>query len=173
MTPEHLHLALNHIPVIGLGCALVPLLIGLYHNQRATLVSGLLLAAASGWMTPLVMETGEEAYERYERGPVASLLDAGADEAMEIHEERAELWSVAMYVAAAVASFGLLVAWLRPSWLFGVGCLAVVACIAGNLAGIWVAESGGKIRRPDFRASAPELSAREEGHEREHSKHKD
>ena len=77
-TPEHLHLALNHIPFLGAGFALIPLFICFLAIQRSKIVAGLPIAFASSWMTPLVMETGESAYERYEKALVDSFLNLRA-----------------------------------------------------------------------------------------------
>jgi hypothetical protein len=152
MTPEHLHLALNHLPVLGAGFALIPLLIGLVSGQRTTILAGLLIAFLSGWATPLVMETGEAAYELYEEGPVAAHLDPVVEESLEIHEHRAEKWSVALYANAVAATLGLVFLVAKPRWARAVSCAALLFCASALLAGIWIAQSGGLIRRPDFRA---------------------
>jgi hypothetical protein len=88
-TPEHLHLALNHLPFLGAGFAIIPLAIGFITKNKNAVLSGLLIAALSGWLTPIVMETGESAYERYEKGPIAQFLDPQAEQFLETHEHRA------------------------------------------------------------------------------------
>jgi len=50
------------------------------------------------------MESGDSASERYEEGPVARYLDQNAEDALELHEHRAEDWSIALYLSASVAS---------------------------------------------------------------------
>lgn len=152
-TPEHLHLALNHIPFLGAGLALIPLFIGFLAGQRSTIVAGLLMVAASGWMTPLVMETGESAYERYEKGPIASLLDARAETALEQHEHRAEAWAPVLYASAVVSTISLVLIFWKERWKRFLTFVCAAFCIASLLAGIWIAESGGLIRRPDFRSA--------------------
>ena len=77
MTPEHLHLVVNHIPVLGAAFALIPILTGLIARNRACLICGLVMAMVAGWTTPIVMGSGEEAYKRYEHGAPAAYLDAG------------------------------------------------------------------------------------------------
>jgi hypothetical protein len=154
MTPEHLHLALNHLPFLGSGFAVIPLLIGIFFKSRAALVAGLLIAAISGWSTALVMDTGEKAYERYYNEPVASLIGQEGHDAMELHEERAHDWSKVMYVSAVVATLGLAAcAKFRKAERWAAGASALL-CAASLGAGIYTAESGGKIRRPDFQAGA-------------------
>lgn len=153
MTVEHLHLALNHLPFLGAAFALIPLLIGLFTGSRTTLIAGLLIAALAGWTTPLVMYTGEEAYDRYEKGPVAAFLDAKAEHYLEEHEERAEAGAKVMYASAVVATIGLLAAARNARWTRYAAMASVALCLASVAAGVWIAEAGGKIRRPDFRGA--------------------
>ncbi len=160
MTPEHLHLALNHLPFLGSGFALIPLLVGILFKSRAALVSGLLIAALSGWSTGLVMDTGEKAYERYHNEPISSMIGAAGEEAMELHEERAHDWSKVMYASAIVATLGLAAcAKFRKAERWAAGASAIL-CAASLGAGIYTAESGGKIRRPDFRSGEAVMNGR-------------
>lgn len=151
MTPEHLHLALNHVPFLGAGFALVPLVIGFLTKQKQTVVAGLVIAAASGWVTPIVMATGESAYERYEDGPVARFLDPQAESVLEVHEHRAEAWSIVMYAGAVVSTTGLALMIWFPRRVRPISGTVSFFCLASVVAGAWVASSGGPIRRPDFR----------------------
>jgi membrane protease YdiL (CAAX protease family) len=41
-TPAHLHLAINHVPIIGLAVGCLPILIGILFKGRSALASGLL-----------------------------------------------------------------------------------------------------------------------------------
>lgn len=153
-TPEHLHVALNHLPFLGAGFALIPLLLGFILRQRTTILAGLLLAAASGWVTPVVMETGEGAYERYEDGPVAKYLDPNAEQFLENHEHRAEKWSIALYLSAVVSTICLILVLWKASLARVLSLVAAIFCAAALLSGMWIAQSGGLIRRPDFRTGA-------------------
>ena len=116
-------------------------------------MAGLLMVAASGWMTPLVMETGESAYERYEKGPIASLLDARAETALEQHEHRAEAWAPVLYAGAIISTIALALIFLKERWKRFLAFVCAAFCTASLLAGIWIADSGGLIRRPDFRSA--------------------
>lgn len=151
MSPEKLHLALNHLPLVGLAFALLPLLVGLFAKSKASLISGLLIVTLAGWATPFIMETGEQAYERYEDGPPRAYLDADVEDWLHLHEERAHTWSKLLYATAATASLALVLCFFhlpmarRLSWLVAILCLASVA------ASVYIADSGGAIRRVDFR----------------------
>lgn len=152
MTPEHLHLAVNHLPIIGLGFAIIPLIIGIYTNNRVTIFSGLVIAMIGGWATPIVMESGEQAIERYEKGSVTRYLDAKVGPVLEAHEERAETGSKAMLAAAVLATISFLLSFWKPVWARRVSVIVVIACVISVVCGIWIADAGGKIRRPDFRS---------------------
>lgn len=155
MTPEHLHLALNHIPFLGSILALVPILVGLIARNKTTLLTGLALAAVTGWMTPFVMETGEQSYERYEYSSVRDYLDPHFEDSLHVHEERAHDWSKVLYASAVVSSLALVLLLWKPKAGQIASILATILCLAAFLSGIWIAESGGKIRRPDFRETSP------------------
>ena len=60
-TPAHLHLALNHAPIIGLSVATLPVLAGILFHSRAALASGLLAVMLCACAMPAIMETGEAA----------------------------------------------------------------------------------------------------------------
>jgi hypothetical protein len=156
MTPEHLHLALNHLPFLGSGIAILPLIVGILGRSKATLITGLALATIFGWVTPVVMSTGEAAYGRYEEGSVRVFLDANVERALDSHEERAETWSKTMYLSAIVSTLALGIS----LWRFSIGRFVSIAaaffCLVAFASGIWIAESGGQIRRPDFRLSGIE-----------------
>ncbi len=152
MTPEHLHLAVNHLPILGLGFAIIPLLIGIFKNNRVTIFSGLLIAMIGGWATPLAMESGEQAIERYEKGSVTAYLDANVGPVLETHEERAEAGAKAMLAAAVLATISFLLNFWKPVWARRISVVVVIACVISVAFGLWIADAGGKIRRVDFRA---------------------
>jgi hypothetical protein len=155
LTPERLHLVLNHLPFLGPGFALIPLLAGLIAKSRPALIAGLVIASLSGWSAGLVMGTGEEAYERYLEHPERHFLDPGADKALVDHEERAHGWSKVMYGSALICTLALGAVIWRPKHAAWSSAVAAAACLASLGSGIWISESGGKIRRPDFRVQAP------------------
>lgn len=154
MNPEHIHLALNHLPVLGATLALIPLLVGLLAHSKPALLSGLIMAAISCWITLPVMESGEEAHSRYMEGPVAPYLDAGAHEVIEEHEHRAEIGAKILVFNAVISTMGIVLVLLKKRDAEIICWVAVLTSVASLAVGIWIADSGGKIRRPDFRAHA-------------------
>ena len=167
MTPEKIHLALNHIPLIGLAFAIIPLLIGLIGKNRTTLISGLLIATLAGWATPFILWSGEEAYERYEYGEPKAYLDENFEDWLHVHEERAEQWSILLYATAVVATVSLILAFVRYALAVKVAWITCILCLASVGASAWIADSGGTIRRVEFRGELPEGAGESHEHEEE------
>lgn len=154
MTPEHFHLALNHLPIVGLAVAVLPLLAGLIARNRAWQLCGLMLALVSALSVPLVVWSGEEAHDRYDEGVVAPFIDAGGKHWMHVHGSRAERGAKVYYAEAALAALALGAAWKKPQWASMASALTLAVAIAALGVGVWIADAGGKIRRPDFRGPA-------------------
>ncbi len=162
MTPEHLHAALCHVPIIGLACAAVPLAVGLLGRSRAALVSGLLLAALSGWTVPLVLRSGEDARARYAHAERHGIrLDGEAGQAIEAHARAAEARSLQVYLTALAATLALVLAVARMRGVLVLSWAVLLLCLWSVAAGLAVADTGRAIRRPDFRAELCPRSAGE------------
>jgi hypothetical protein len=143
----HVHLMLNHLPVIGAPLLLLLLTIGLLRGSRELVTVSLVLVVGLGVATGLVYLTGEPAEELVERA--SWFRDALA----ESHEEQATVSLVAVLVTGALAGAALAFrrrpgagVWLpRAVW----GALALSTILLG-----WTAWSGGQIRHEEVRASA-------------------
>lgn len=155
MDYAHLHLILNHFPIIGtiIGSALMAyaLYAGEIKMQKSILFLWIVFAA----LTPLVMNTGESAEEIVEKIPGVS------EAAMEEHEESAEtsLW---LMIVLGVISIGSLLASAKPAGktatrLAFFFSLLVFASMArtGYL--------GGQIRHTEFAANSSAAAIGETG----------
>jgi NADH:ubiquinone oxidoreductase subunit 4 (subunit M) len=160
MNPAHLHLMLNHLPVIGVPLVAALLAWALFRSsreiQRVALGATVIVAA----LTYPVFLTGEPAEERIEDASWAS------ENLIHEHEERAEAALIAVLVTGVVAVLGL---WQsrgnRPmSRRLGSLTLAGLAVSAGLLG--WTALLGGPIRHEEIRAgttaSAPVAGERDD-----------
>ena len=143
----HLHLMMNHLPVIGAPLLLLLLTIGLLRGSRELITVSLVLVVGLAVATGLVYLTGEPAEELVERA--TWFHDALA----ESHEEHATISLVAVLVTGALAVAALAFrrrpaggAWLpRVTW----GALALSTILLG-----WTAWSGGQIRHEEVRGTA-------------------
>jgi len=155
MNAAHLHLVINHLPIIGalLSVPLVIMALG-FRNERGLLIAAtmtLTLTAAGALAT---MQTGEPAEKMVETLPGISepLIDE--------HEERAEV-ATGLAVATAIgalAIFGITVrrgTSLPAPWLAAL----LVATVATSGAMAWTGKAGGLIHHSEIRGDATVAAA--------------
>jgi hypothetical protein len=164
LTSEHLHVLLNHLPLVGLMVAVVVLAAALVLRNRPAGVLGLVLVSLTAGTAWPVIESGQSSYVR-----VRELADEEGKAYLRHHMVLAERWDKLYYATAAVAVLGLLAAW---KWSRGFQALAVLAAVlatASLLAGAVIAEAGGKVRHPEFRTGSPPARSHENSdHEHTH-----
>lgn len=147
MSSVHLHLLVNHVPILGAAFVLLLLVWGLLARSRD-------LVRAALWLTlPLFVagfvadRTGDAASERLEQ---VTWVD---HDRVHEHEERAEAVVIALGVTAALAVFALWRGRARPEerWPAGLAALAVFVSL---LLGAWTGLAGGVIRHDEIRPGA-------------------
>lgn len=158
-TPAHLHLAINHVPIIGLAVATLPLLIGILFRSRGALASGLLAVVLCVGTLPAIMETGEAAQESFVDGSIEPGMDQAGKAAFREHSGRARFTAPVVYAAGllAVIALAALIKFPREAAIVG---LAVLIGVALSISlSVWTAEAGGRIRHAEFRATQPAQAA--------------
>jgi len=154
MSGVHIHLMLNHVPVIGVFGAMLVLGIGIVKRSQDVMRVGLGLMVLVAAASVVVYLTGEPAEHLVKRLPGISRT------ALEAHEDAALYATVVALLLGVAAAAGLLVyrnapvpLWLAVSALF----LSLVS--AGVTA--WTAGLGGEIRHSEIRqeAAAPAAAA--------------
>jgi hypothetical protein len=154
MTWPHLHLVLNHLPIVGVPFVLLLLGAGLLRGSRDLVRAALVFAVGLAVLIGPVFQTGEEAEEGVEH------LAWVKQPLIEAHSDKAELALAAVLVTGAVAALGLFLSrGGRPlrrvlSLATGVGLLVSLGLL------VVTGEAGGRIRHDELRgASAPATSA--------------
>ncbi len=146
MDAAHIHLLLNHVPVLGTFFGLALLAYALLRRQQDVLKAALGVFVVTGLAAGVVYLTGESAEELVEGM-------AGITEALiEPHEESALVALVLAGVLGLAALVGLL--FFRrgvPGWLGS--AVLVLALVAGG-AMAWTANLGGRINHPEIRPGA-------------------
>lgn len=147
MNIVHLHLLLNHVPVVGAALGAVLLAYAVIRHSSEVAKLTLTLFAMLAVVTVAVFFTGEPAEEAIEHLPGFS------DAIVEQHEELALLSTIAF---VGLGAFGLtaLVYFRRrllPRWVAATG-LALSLTISGMMA--VTANLGGQIRHSEIRADA-------------------
>ena len=142
MDLAHLHLLLNHFPIIGTMLGTVLLLYALIKKegnlQRAVLVIWVLMAA----LTPIVMNTGEEAEEKVE------VIAGIQEDAIKEHEEAAEYASWFM-IGLGVLSLASLVPHKMGSSITKATWICFFLSLLVNFAMVRTGYLGGLIRHTE------------------------
>ena len=171
-TPAHLHLAINHVPIIGIAVACLPVLIGILFHSRGALASGLLAVILCAGTMPLIMQTGEGAQESFVDGSIDPGMDVAGKAAFREHSGRAKFTAPVVYAAGILALVALLALIKFPRQAAWIGWAVLLGSALSIALSVWTAEAGGRIRHTEFRpapkpsvipvatpASSPEASS--------------
>ncbi len=145
LSPAHIHLMFNHIPVLGPWFLALLFAFGLVRKSPDLLRAAMLLTVLLAGTTGLVFLTGEPAEHQVEE-------QAWFDEdRVHEHEERAEAGLIATAITGVLALVGLVLARKgRPLHRGLVLMVLAATLITGGLFG-WTALAGGEIRHDEVR----------------------
>lgn len=148
MSFTHLHLMLNHVPVLGIGFGLGLLLLGLWRKNEELKKAALGLFVIVTLVSVPVYLTGEPAEDKVKS------LPGIADPIIEQHEDAAAVAFSGIILVGVAALAGLL--WFRcgrlaPAWF---AWLMVATSLAATGLMAWTANVGGQIRHTEIRADS-------------------
>jgi uncharacterized membrane protein len=142
----HLHLLLNHAPIMGFFIGLFFMVYGYIVKSEATRYGALWLFLILTPVSMLVSHSGEESEETVEDLP-------GVSEAlMEEHEDAAGLAVVGTWILGAISLAGIVTKKRKPEiskWLVTGAMVAAIYC-AATMA--YAGFLGGQIRHTEVRA---------------------
>ena len=145
MSWAHVHLLINHIPVLGVGFNIIVLSIAMFLRNEEFKKVSLAIFAALAAFTVAVYLTGSPAAKQIRNIPTVSVA------IIHQHSNAALISAIALGVLGA---FSLVALWLfrdgRPipaAWIWALLLLAVI--VQGLMA--WTASLGGQIRHTEIR----------------------
>lgn len=148
---EHVHVMLNHIPVIGTAFAALTLAFAILRKDRSTLFLGFFMCILCSIAIFFTVQSGDAAHDKFHHGSLQALMDDATHDAAEAHEESADISSVIVYIAGGLSLIGLIVMKVRPSKEFILAAIVLFVCLVSlPFLGI-TANLGGKIRHSEFR----------------------
>lgn len=152
MSTVHLHLLLNHVPVIGIVFGALLLLLALLRRSGELAKVSLGFLALVGAVSVVVFLTGEPASDAIEKLPGIS------ERLIDRHEEAAELATIVTGIIGALA-LGALLAYRRrtvPRWITA---LALISAFGSTVLMGYAANLGGQIRHPEIRSGPTAATA--------------
>lgn len=147
MNPAHIHLILNHVPVIGIPVALLFLAYGLWSKNLSTQRFSLLVLSGLAVIVLPIYLTGEPAEKVIEH------LPGFAESVIEPHEDAAQI-SLILTLAAGALAF--LAFWLqkREKWRCRLNLAVIVLAIVAMLSLLYTANLGGQVRHTELRSGS-------------------
>ena len=148
MSLVHLHLLLNHLPVVGAVFGVFLLAIALVRRDGGLAKVSFAILTVIGAVSGAVFLTGEPAQEAIEKLPGFS------ERLIDRHEDAALLATIVTGTIGALALAALVVYRRRalPRWLTMLG---LVSALGASAMMAYTANLGGQIRHSEIRAGAP------------------
>lgn len=142
----HLHLILNHIPIIGTAIAIFVLIIGFFWKSDDIKRVCLMILVLTALITIPVYLSGKDS-----EGMIEGNYEDVDEEFIEEHEEFALYSFIAMDIAGFIALIGL-VLYRRPKIfpLYFTILMFLILMVVNGMMG-WTANLGGKIHHPEIR----------------------
>ena len=162
MNQAHLHMVVNHFPIIGIIIGMIVLGVGIATKSALSKRIGGLILIGSSLFTFPSFETGEGAEEIVENLPGVS------ENLIEKHEELAEQFMGFVWAIILIGVLSLLSEWKMKkftNWLYI--SLFVISIFATYFAK-QVGTSGGEIRHTEIRKASAQQETQSENEEKEY-----
>lgn len=145
MNDAHLHMIVNHFPIVGPILGLLVLIGGLFFKNTPIKNTAYFLFIIATVFTVFSMTTGEGAEEIVEDMPTIG------HEIIHNHEELAEKFAIIMYLLGAVSVIGLITNIKKHSKANFFSYAILVISIVAVFFSTKVGTSGGEIRHTEIR----------------------
>lgn len=148
MNDAHLHMVVNHFPIIGTIFGLGILITGLLLKNNSVKNTAYSLLVVAAVFAALSMGTGEGAEEMVED------LPSVGKQIIHEHEELAEKFALVLYATGALALIALFLSYRKNSLEKYVALATVGLALVAVVLAKEVGTSGGEIRHTEIRNEA-------------------
>ncbi|WP_268846654.1 DUF2231 domain-containing protein [Flavobacterium aestivum] len=148
MNEAHLHMIVNHFPIIGTIFGFGILIIGLILKNKTLINTSYVLFIVAAIFAAISMETGEGAEELVEDMPNIG------KQIIHEHEELAEKLAILLYVTSGLSLVGLYLNFKNNTKAKLLSFLILIIATAGLFLVQKVGTSGGEIRHTEIRPNA-------------------
>ena len=155
MNDAHLHMVLNHFPIIGTILGLGILITGMILKNNSVKNTAYVLFIVAAVFAAFSMGTGEGAEEMVEDMPTVG------KQIIHEHEEMAEKLAVVLYVLGVISLGGLLLSYLKNTKAKMLSYVALVVAVVGVFFAQQTGTTGGEVRHTEIRSNAVQAAGTE------------
>ena len=156
MNDAHLHMVVNHFPIIGTILGLGILITGMILKNNSVKSTAYCLFIVAAVFAAFSMGTGEGAEELVEDMPSVG------KQIIHEHEEMAEKLAIVLYVLGVISLGGLFLNYKNNSKANLISYVVVVVAFVGVFFAQQTGTTGGEIRHTEIRANAVQTSGAEQ-----------
>lgn len=161
MNDAHLHMVVNHFPIIGTIFGLGILIAGIFMKNTVIKNVAYILFVVAAIFAAVSMTTGEGAEE------IAENLPSVTDQIIHEHEEMAEKLALVLYALGVISLLGLYLNFKNNAKTAVVSYIAIVVAVSGVFLGKQTGTTGGEVRHTEIRATATATAVDQNGTEAE------
>ncbi len=148
MNDAHLHMVVNHFPIIGIILGFGVLIAGIVFKNDSVKNTAYSLFIVGAIFAAISMATGEGAEEMVEDMPSVG------KQIIHEHEEMAEKLAIVLYLLGVVSIAGLVANIKKHSQAKLVSFLALTTAAVGIFLGKQTGTTGGEVRHTEIRADS-------------------
>lgn len=148
MNEAHLHMVVNHFPIIGTIFGLGILVAGIVLKNKTIKNTAYCLFVVAAVFAAISMGTGEGAVEMVEDMPSVG------KQIIHEHEEIAEKLAIVLYLLGLVSIVGLYMNYKNHAKASLVSFIALTICVVAVFLAQQTGTTGGEIRHTEIRANA-------------------
>ncbi|WP_298117155.1 DUF2231 domain-containing protein [Flavobacterium sp.] len=149
MNDAHLHMVVNHFPIIGIILGFGVLIAGMFFKNNSVKNTAYCLFIVGAIFAFASMATGEGAEEMVEDMPSVG------KQIIHEHEEMAEKLAIVLYILGLASIAGLYTNIKNHAQAKLVSFLALTIAAVGIFLGKQTGTSGGEVRHTEIRANTP------------------
>ncbi len=146
MNDAHLHLALNHLPIILPLVGLLIMLVGLYLKSEILKRAAYFIFIGAALTAITAFNTGEAAEEIVEE------IQGIEEHFIEEHEEIAETFAILVYILGGLSLIGLWANWKEKSFSKTISMVTIAFTFVVLFYAKQTGTTGGEIRHTEIRA---------------------
>ena len=155
MNDAHLHMIVNHFPIIGTIFGLGILISGMILKNNSVKNTAYVLFIVAAIFAAFSMGTGEGAEELVEDMPTVG------KQIIHEHEEMAEKLAVVLYVLGIISLGGLILSYLKNAKATMLSYVALVVAVVGVFFAQQTGTTGGEIRHTEIRPNTIQATGEE------------